>query len=207
MHGALALAMTLAQAPTPASPTSLAPQATPTAAHPTEFRDPRPRTFDPPHGRYLLPNRAVIVADPPRGYYDPPPGLYPKTTTTSPSPEARAARGIILGPLPTAEASMPAWLAKRRRLRIALGISSGLILATALTPALGAGIEAAQDRDQGPKGSVDGYPPGFFVLVFGTPLAILATIVTGTLLGVHKHRQPRTNHRLQVTPGALNLAF
>lgn len=206
MHGALALAMTLAQAPTPASPTPLAPQATPTAAFPTEFRDPRPRTFDPPHGRYLLPNRTVIVADPPRGYYDPPPGLYPKTTTTSPSPEVRAARGIILGPLPTAEASMPAWLAKRRRLRIALGISSGLILATLLTPAVGSGIDALRERDLDSPPIAE-YPSGFLVLVFGTPLAILATIVTGTLLGVHKHRKPRTNHRLQVTPGALNLAF
>lgn len=190
MHGALALAMTLAQAPTPASPTPLAPQATPTAAFPTEFRDPRPRTFDPP----------------PRGYYDPPPGLYPKTTTTSPSPEVRAARGIILGPLPTAEASMPAWLAKRRRLRIALGISSGLILATLLTPAVGSGIDALRERDLDSPPIAE-YPSGFLVLVFGTPLAILATIVTGTLLGVHKHRKPRTNHRLQVTPGALNLAF
>ena len=101
---------------------------------------------------------------------------------------------------------MPAWLAKRRRLRIALGISGGLILATLLTPAVGSGIDALQARDLDPK-PIGEYPSGFLVLVIGTPIAILATAITGTLLGIHKRRQPRTTHRLQVTPGGLNLAF
>jgi hypothetical protein len=180
-------------APTPGWPASAGapPQVTRSV-----FYDPPARYFDPPAGRYRLPDGTIQYVDPPRGFYDPPPGQYPVDLLGVPTSEA------VLGPLPTAEASVQAWLEKRRRLRIGLGISLGAIGVGVLAGLTTTAIWNAQTR----RDLRDGYPPGVFVDLAIIPAALIATIVYGIRLGVHARRRPGPP-RVQVGAGGLRLAF
>ena len=165
----------------------------------SEFRDPRPRYFDPPVGRYRLPDGTIHHVDPPPGFYDPPPGHYPVDSLAASAPDA------VLGPLPTAEASIPAWLDKRRRLRIGLGISLGSIGAGVLASVAATTIWRLQTRGEA-RTYPDGYEPGMIVALAILPAALIATIVAGIRLGVHARRRPGTP-RVQVVAGGLRLSF
>jgi hypothetical protein len=157
---------------------------------PTKFKDPRARYFDPPAGRYRLPDGTIREADPPRGFYDPPPGHY---AVPPPGLDQRLPRAVI-GPLPTAEGSVDGWIAKRRRLRIGLGISLGTMGAGLLVLA----IPSAP--------SLDGYPPGIFATMVFVPVGLIAAIATGISLRVHARRRPMSS-RVQVLADGLRLSF
>lgn len=182
-----------------AAPTSSWPASAgaPPQVTPSEFRDPRAHYFDPPAGRYRLPDGTIQQADPPPGFYDPPPGHYPVDSFAGPAPDA------VLGPLPTAEASDNAWLAKRRRLRIGLGISLGAIAVGAIWPSV---ATAYWERQRGPQTGVVEYAPGTMVALIVVPIGIVATIVSSICLGVHARRRPRPA-RIQVGAGGLRLSF
>jgi hypothetical protein len=173
-------------------------QAAPILPKQRPTQDPRPGYYDPPAGRYQLPSGVIVRADPPRGYYDPPAGHYAANAFTGPRSDD------ILGPLPTPEASMKAWTAKHRRLRIAFGVSLGVVGVGLLAPLVGAGIDRTQPV--GIKGVVDGYVSGAIFALVVIPLGLIATTVTGILLGVHKRRRPTANHLL-VGPGGIRVAF
>lgn len=161
---------------------------------PSTFIDPSPRYFDPLPGSYVQPDGTLVHADPPPGYYDLPPGHYPLVLT---GPEG------LQGPLPSAEASMPAWSAKRRRLRIGLGVSLGVVGVGVLAPLVGLIIWNVQTSN---GACIDCYPPGTIFALVVIPVGIVATVVTGIRLGVHARRRPVLS-RLDVGAGGLRLSF
>lgn len=162
-------------------------------AHAVIFKDPRPRFYDPPPGRYHLPDGTYGYADPPEGFYDPPPGYYPVDGAHA------LASWTSLGPLPTAEGSIAAWYAKRRRLRIGLGISSGAFALSFLAIPL-------SNLFWRPQGlCIDCYPPGIIVTLYLAPASLIAAIVYGIRLGIHSRRRPQT--RLALAPGGLLWRF
>lgn len=163
---------------------------------PSKFKDPRPRFFDPPPGRYRLPDGSFKEADPPRGFYDPPPGYYALAR-----PGLRgAAPDAVIGPLPTAEGSLQGWIDRRRQLRIVFGVSLGTIGVGALVPLIGLATQ------RGDEPCIDCYAPGTFVALIVVPIGIVATIATGIALGVHARRRPKPS-RVQVTAGGLRMTF
>lgn len=194
----LALVALLSAAPPPDPAPSWPPSAGPApVSSPVVYGDPQPHYFDPPPGRYLHPDGAIRDADPPPGFYDLPPGHYPR------DPERAAATRSLLGPLPTAEAAVPAWLDKRRRLRIGLGVSGGILGASLLALPIGSAIYNATRSDD--FVCVDCYPPGIFITLVLAPPAFIATVVYAIRLGVHAKRRPRT--LLAVGPDGLRLRF
>lgn len=194
---ALAAVWTFAQAAAdPAWPSSAGSAPPPTI--PTKFRDPRARIFNPPAGRYRLPDGTIQQADPPRGFYDPPPGQYPAMELPLDKPPP----GTVLGPLPTAEGSMPAWHAKRTRLRVWLGLSTAVIGIGSMAPLVGLAIWRAAPYGE----CIDCYPPGTILALVLVPAGIIATVVSGARLGVHNRRRP-VPLRVQMSPGGLRLSF
>lgn len=168
----------------------------------SEFRDPRPDHFDPPAGMYRWPDGEIRRADPPLGYYDPPAGQYPVGPVEGPD--------AVLGPLPTAEASVPAWLLKRRRLRIGLGISLGAAVVGLLVGLVGAATDGLsltkhpQNAEPEPSGAH--FPPSAVIAGFLVPAGLITAIVLGINLGVHNRRRPPAR-RLQVNGGGFRLSF
>lgn len=165
---------------------------------PVEYSDPKPRYFDPPPGRYVYPDGSIRDADPPPGFYDPPPGYYPV------DPALAAAYRSALGPLPTAEAALRAWEEKRRRLRIGLGVSGGILGLSVLAYPISMGIVSAATRGEDFV-CIDCYPPGIFVTMVLGPPALVATIVYAVRLGIHARRRPKAN--LSFGPGGLLWRF
>jgi hypothetical protein len=188
---ALVLAVLMQAASTPSWPAGAG---APPQASPSAFMDPSPRYFDPPAGSYVQPDGSIVHADPPPGYYDLPPGHYPLVLT---GPDE------LQGPLPSAEASMPAWSAKRRRLRIGLGVSLGVVGVGVLAPLVGLVLLNARTGD---RPCIDCYPPGTIFALVVIPAGIIATLVTGIRLGVHARRRPVLS-RFDVTAGGLRLSF
>ena len=168
----------------------------------SEFRDPRPDHFDPPAGMYRWADGKIRRADPPPGYYDPPAGQYPVGPVEGPD--------AVLGPLPTAEASVPAWLLKRRRLRIGLGVSLGAAAVGLLVGLVGAatdGVSPSTQPKNGPyRDDGDEFLPSTVIAVFLVPAGLITAIVLGVNLGVHNRRQP-PSRRLQVSGGGFRLSF
>jgi hypothetical protein len=193
MFAALSLAHVLGMAPAASWPASAGVQS---PANSVIYKDPKPRFYDPPPGRYRLPDGTFGYADPPEGFHDPPPGYYPVD-------EAQAvATWTSLGPLPTAEGSIAAWYEKRRRLRIGLGISSGAFALSFLAIPL-SNLFWRPSSDGVP--CIDCYPPGIIVTLYLGPASVIAAIVYGIRLGVHARRRPKTN--LALAPGGLLWRF
>lgn len=165
---------------------------------PVEYIDPQPRYLDPPPGRYVYPDGSIRKADPPPGFYDLPPGYYPLDSGRAVKYDA------ILGPLPSAEAALTAWQQKRRRLRIGLGISGGILGLSVLAIPIGLGIFNAATRHDDFV-CVDCYPPGTLVTLVLGPPALVATLVYAIRLGIHSKRRPTTN--LTVGPNGLLWRF
>lgn len=162
-------------------------------APPSVYKDPRPRYYDPPAGRYRLPDGTVQQADPPRGFYDPPAGFYPVPTVEGP------ATGSVLGPLPTAEGARQAWLNRRHGLRIGLGLSLSVVGLGAIAPLI---VRPIWPDHQ----CVDCFPPGALAALIMVPAGLIATIVFSVRLAVHNRRRP-PGFDLRVDSGGLRLAF
>jgi len=167
----------------------------------SEFRDPRPDHFDPPAGMYRWADGKLRRADPPPGYYDPPAGQYPVGPVEGPD--------AVLGPLPTAEASVPAWLLKRRRLRIGLGVSLGAAAVGLLVGLVGeatGGVSLTKQPTNAEPSEGPHFLPSTVIAVFLVPAGLITAIVLGINLGVHNRRQP-PSRRLQVSGGGFRLSF
>lgn len=162
-------------------------------ATPSVYKDPRPHYYDPPAGRYRLPDGTVQQADPPRGFYDPPAGFYSVPTVEGPATDS------VLGPLPTAEGSDEAWLNRRHGLRIGLGLSLGVVGLGAIAPLIVRPIWPDHR-------CVDCFPPGALAALIMLPAGLIATIVFSVRLAVHNRRRPR-GFDLRVDSGGLRLAF
>jgi len=96
---------------------------------------------------------------------------------------------------------MPRWLAQRRRLRIKLGVSAGVLGASAGTLALGAVFGC---RGDGPV--LDCTPIAAIVGGVAVVAAVIPTLVYAVRLTVHNERRPRST-RVQAGPGGLLLRF
>lgn len=200
LTGPPTLALSLALASAPPWPPSAGSTPGPIAA---EHRDPRPLHYDPIAGLYRLPDGTYQQIDPPEGDYDPPPGLYRLEPADAP---ANAVPPPWLGPLPVLIDPVDYWRAKRRRLRISLGISGGVLAAGAL----GVALSLAFPNDCGATGdepltyNCEAYPIGLMVWAFAVvPASLVATIVYGVRLGRHNNRRPAQLRRVQLTPGGL----
>ena len=190
-----AMALALALAPVPDWPTSAGSAPAPIAA---EHRDPRPLHYDPPAGLYRLPDGTYEHRDPPAGDYDPPPGLYRLGPPDAPE---GAVPPPWLGPLPLLLDPVEYWQARRRRLRIGLGVSGGVLAAGAL----GVALSLAFPNDCGSMPgqatfNCEAYPIGLMVWSFAVvPASLVATIVYGVRLGRHNARRPAQLRRVQLT--------
>jgi hypothetical protein len=168
----------------------------------SEFRDPRPDYFDPPAGMYRWSDCKIRWADPPPGYYDPPAGQYLVVPVEGPD--------AVLGPLPTAEASAPAWLLKQRRLRIGLGVSLGAAAVGLLVGLVGEATDGLsltkQPTNADPPSDGDEFLPSTVIAAFLVPAGLITAIVLGINLGVHNRRR-LPSRRLQVSGGGFRLSF
>lgn len=179
---ALAIATPAAHWPASAGP--------PPAASSAVWRDPPPRRYDPPAGLYRLPDGTTAHRDPPPGHYDPPAGFYPPAS--APEPEH-------LGPLPISSDPDELWLARRQRLRVAFGVTGGLVVAA------GFGLVIAGTRPSPDTGAIDGYPLATIIFASLGSVALIACFAIAGTLGVHAGRRPQ--RRLQLAPGGLRLHF
>lgn len=165
-------------------------------ASPTKFKDPGAGYFDPPRGRYRLPDGTIREADPPRGFYDPPPGRY----AVAPPGLRRPLPNAVIGPLPTAEGSAQAWLDRRHRLRIGLGVSLGVAGVGAVIPLVGLALQ------RGDEPCVDCFAPGTLIALYVVPTGLISAIALGITLAVHNRRRPQPS-RVQVFAGGLRMSF
>lgn len=165
--------------------------AAPTGRPGLVWSDPRPRRFNPRGGLYRLPDGTIAYRDPPRGDYDPPPGVYSIATLADPRPE-------FIGPLPEPSGEA-VWWARRQRLRIATAVFGGILGASVVALVVG----LAQPPPSPPP--IDSYP--LLEMISGSigGVALIATIACGVRLTVHEERGPPS--RVQVGADGLRLRF
>ena len=106
----------------------------------------------------------------------------------------------LLRPAPAPADETGAWLARRRRLRIGLGVSGGVLLAGGAALGLSLGFSACGED------SLDCFPIGATVSGVVAAAALISTVVYAVRLTVHNERRPR-QLRVQLEPGGLRLRF
>ena len=119
--------------------------------------------------------------------------------SAGPPPAASAPEPEHLGPRTISSDPGELWLARRQRLRIAFGLTGGLVVASGL------GLVIAATRPSPDNGAIDGYPIATIVFASLGSVALIACFALAGTLGVHAGRRPQ--RRLQLAPGGLRLQF
>ncbi len=126
----------------------------------------------------------------------------PLASLEAPAWPASAGPAPLLRPAPVQEESSRKWLERRRRLRIGLGVSAGVLG----VGAVGLGLFVGLRRCDADESFCEGVPTGAIVTGVVVAGSFISTIVYAVRLTKHNERRPSAR-RVTFAAGGLSVRF